>query len=349
MHMSKMTSRRSQIELARVVAVFVVLCTKQTACYAANSNSLQIAAAARSESTANTVAIPKQILRTGVSLTSSGLSPNTLQLANNIGLTAVLERIQTLRSQVEVSGGRTTLDTLSARQDLWDATQKAVLIIQRTDLEIDFTLAEIDTELQVYNEILATYTGDRDKLVARINAGSFISNGILWAAAEGFNIPTNKYPNLSVTSGTVGVIAGIVPSLASLYTLKAVNGKKKTSEVEPNMLAKLFGYPTTPDVDYPQSVWQYINEVPADESKGKKRLDQMVDRWIADSNIPAFTDRTSRKQLDVITASVAQRKGLSIATLTARQAMLQQLSAEVMKMKRMLLELNMAVQSEKHL
>lgn len=49
---------------------------------------------------------------------------------------------------------------------------------------------------------------------------------------------------MTIPSGIVGIAAGIVPSVASMYTLKAVNGAKKTSEVEPNMLAKLFGYQT---------------------------------------------------------------------------------------------------------
>lgn len=65
--------------------------------------------------------------------------------------------------------------------------------------------------------------------------------------------------------------------------------------------------------------------------------------------MPAFTDRHSKKQLDVLTASVRQRKGLSIGTLTARSVMLQQLHSEILKMKRMLLELNMAVGGMKSL
>ncbi len=132
-----------------------------------------------------------------------------------------------------------------------------------------------------------------------------------------------------------------------MYTLKAVNGKRKTSEVEPNMLAKLFGYSTTEDIEYPHSVWDYLNQVPASNLKSKKRLDVLVDRWIADSNISGFTNRTSKAQLDVITASVSQKKGLSISTLSARQTMLLQLSAEILKMKRMLLELAMVAQGDK--
>jgi len=75
----------------------------------------------------------------------------------------------------------------------------------------------------------------------------------------------------------------------------------------------------------------------------------MVDRWIADSNMPAFNDKNSKKQLDVLTASIAQKKALTIGTLTARSVMLDQLLAELNKMKRMLLELNMVAMGDKRL
>ena len=147
-------------------------------------------------------------------------------------------------------------------------------------------MAEINAELQVYDEILATFTNDRDKLVARINAASFISNGALWAVCEGLDIPTYARPRYSISSGTTGILAGVIPSIASMYTLKAVNGKKKTSEVEPNMLAKLFDYPTTADIEYPNSVWQFINQVPADnpaEQKKIRSISRSLDRPIQTS------------------------------------------------------------------
>lgn len=306
---------------------------------------------------ANVVEIPRQILKTGVSLTAPGMSPNTKQLSDSIGLTPLLEKIQALRVRVSASGAP-GMETLAAREDFAEAKQDAGLLIQKTNLDIDFAIGEIDAESQLYGEILSTFTGDRDKWLARINAASFISNGALWAACEAFSIPSfntvfAKNPKhvvqWPVPSGITGIAAGIIPSLASMYTLKAVNGKQKKSEVDPNMLAKLFGYPTSPDIEYPQSVWNYLNQVPAAEPKGKKRLDQLMDRWVSDSNIYSFTDRKSKDQLDVLTATVSQRKGLSIATLTARSTMLQQLHMELMKMKRMLLELSMVVQGEKQL
>ena len=313
-----------------------------------------------SETGANTLAIPTQILKTGVSLNTTTVSPNSQQLSDTIGLTPVLQQVQSLRRAKEElhQGNLAAAEDLSLKQELWDATQKAALLIQKTDLDIDFTVSAIQAEREVYQEILAKFINDRDKKVARINALSFITNGVLWSVNSALAIGSinttyarnpKKCVNLTIPSGIVGIAAGIVPSVISMYTLRAVNGAKKTSEEEPNMLAKLFGYKTNPDIEYPNSVWTYLNQVPATEKTKKTRLDLIVDRWVADANMPGFTDRHSRKQLDVLTASVAQKNGLTINSLTARSVMLQQLQAEILKMKRLLLELNMVAQGEKQL
>lgn len=297
------------------------------------------------ESTANSSEFPKQILRTGINLNSTNISPNTAQLADNINLTPLLEKVRISRQRVDALAA--SPERTEARVDLMEARSEAFQIIGRTNLEIDFTLAEMRAEQDLYNEILSTFTSNRDKTLARVNAASFISNGVLWAVCEGLAIPTHTQGVYAVSSGITGILAGLIPSFASMYTLKAVNGKKKTSEVEPNMLAKLFDYPTQPDIEYPRSVWTYLNQAPADSDGKRSRKNIIIDRWIADSNIPNFTNRNSKEQLDVITASLAQKKGLSIATLSTRQTMLEQLSSEILKMKRMLLELAMVVQGDK--
>lgn len=301
------------------------------------------------EPKANSVQIPKQILKSGVSLSAPGISANGLQLANSIKLTPLLNQIESLRSRVEYYGDIVSLESLSAKQDLHSSLQRAGFLIQRCALEVDFVIAEIEAEDQVYEEILATFTSDRDKKVARVNAASFISNGALWAVSAALAIPGYQNSLYAIPSGIVGIPAGIVPSLASMWTLKLVNGKKIMSEEEPNMLAKLFGYQTNSEIEYPNSVWQFLHQVPADDIGGKKRIEQLIDRWIADSNMKGFTDRHSKRQLDVLTASTAQKNGLSINSLTARINMLRQLNAEIWKMKRMLLELAMAVEGRKRL
>ncbi|MBX3138205.1 hypothetical protein KF707_18395 [Candidatus Obscuribacterales bacterium] len=299
------------------------------------------------ESTANTKLLPSQILRTGVVITSTGLSANTMQLADNIGLTPLMEQIHLLSDKAASNSGIVSIESLTNKQDLLDTRQKARMLIQKTGLEVDATIAEISAERELYNEILTKFKEDRDKAIAKTNAFAFISNGALWAVTEAFVIPTYKHAIYNVPAGIVGIPAGMVPSAASMYTLKLINGKKQDSEVEPNMLAKIFKYQTNSEIEYPKSVWDYLNGVPADVPNSKKRIDQLIDRWIADSNIPGFTDRNSKKQLDVITASVSQRKGLTISSLTVRTVLLDQLLAEVVKMKRMLLELEMVTNGDK--
>ena len=292
----------------------------------------------------NSVAVPTQILKTGINLTTESVSPNTAQV------TEVVKKLQTLRAEVsQLKGAQPTLENLSLRQDYNDTQEQARQIIEQSNLEIDYVLAEINAERNLYGEILSSMISNRDKLVARSNASSYYTNGVLWAVGEAFDIPTYKVPKLSIPSGTVSILAGVVPSFFSLWAMHQYNGKKIQSENEPNMLAKLFDYPTTKEVDYPASVLAFLDTVPPGGTSKKTRKDQLIDRWLTDQNIPSFTDRKNKKLLDAITAAVSQNKGLSIDTLSARQDMLQQLAGEIWKMKRMILELSMATKGDKTL
>jgi hypothetical protein len=308
-----------------------------------SSNAPVLAAAPNSQE------IPKQILRTGNDLNSADVSANSRQLADILKLTPLLERNQQLRAKIDPTNFDPTIENVALGQQLIACISESTQIIQEANLSVDFTLAEIQAEQNIYNEILNTYSGDRDKATLRTNAISYILNGALWSVCEGLAIPTNTHPNLTMPSGVTGILAGIIPSIASIYALKQLSGKKQTSEQDPNMLAKIFDYPVTPEIDYPRSVWDFLNTTQVGETSGKTRRILLIERWVADKNIPEFTESTASKQLDVITASVPRKKALNIATLNTRLAMLQQLSAEILKMKRMLLELSMVVHGEKHI
>ncbi len=315
------------------------------------STLLPCAAAAPSTSQINSVQVPRQILRTGINLDARTVSPNTLQLAQNLNLLPILSRLQELRAKASQQNGGNTIESLSDRQELLELTQKAQSILIRTSLEIDFVLAEIDAEQNIYSEVLSSLQGSRDKLVARVNAGSFILNGALWTVCEALAIVSPLHPNYAIHSGIVGIAAGIVPSIASGYALKAYSGKHLKSECEPNMLAKIFNRPTTQDIEYPKSVWTFLNTAPAAESgsasSGKSRKDQLIERWISDKNIPSFTDKSNAKEIDIITATASQKKGLSIDNLNVRLVMLEQLQGELAKMKRLLMEIAMVITDEK--
>ncbi|MGH9553153.1 MAG: hypothetical protein ACRD3W_27485, partial [Terriglobales bacterium] len=215
------------------------------------------------------------------------------------------------------------------------------------EMDVTYVLAEINDEQALYNELITAYTGDRDKLIARTNAFSFAANGALWALSEALTIPTAGKPGFAIPAGATGVLAGVIPSVASAMTLKQVNGKKYSESTSANMLATMFGRPTSPELEYPSLVWGFLNSSPSDNPK-KKRKDLIIDRWISDSNIPALTDRNSKSQIDTVTASANQHKTITIAVLNSRLSMLSQLSAEVFKMNRLLDEMEMALRGTKH-
>ena len=280
---------------------------------------------------------------------SDQMSPNTRQLASMLQLTPLLEQVQTIREHLGKDVDIMTSDNALQKQQLMFATVEAMQIIQETDLSIDFALAEINAEQILYKEISDTFTGNRDKAVLKTNALSFIANGALWAVAEGLDIPTFSRPNYAISSGTNGILAGIIPTIASMYALKQLDGKKRGSEVDPNMLAKLFDCQTTTDVDYPTPVWQFLNTAPASDMVKRTRKDQLIDRWVSDKNLPTFTNRDAKKDIEIITATTSHKKALSIASLQVREAMLSQLGAEILKMKRMLLEISMALHGTKQI
>ena len=300
------------------------------------------------EPVSNSVSVPTQILKTGINLNSSAVSPNSDQVSDLIGLTPVLAKLQSLRGHVsQIRGAEPSLANLTLRQDYSEAQLQARQSIEQANLEVDFVLAEINAERNLYSEILSTLIAKRDRAVAHSNAASFYTNGALWAIGEAFDIPTYRVPRYSIPSGTISILAGIVPSLFSLYAMHQYNGKKLTSEAEPNMLAKLFDYQINNEVDYPASVLAFLNAVPPDGLSKKSRKDQLIDRWLTDQNIASFTDRKNKLVLDSLTGAVSHEKALTIDSLTARQDMLQQLAGEVMKMKRMLLELSLAAKGDK--
>ncbi|MBC8000042.1 MAG: hypothetical protein IAF58_18950, partial [Leptolyngbya sp.] len=102
-----------------VSCILLTTAVTNTAAFAQSQPKIA-AASGTKESTANTLEIPKQILKTGVSLDTRSVAPNSLQLANTIELSPILESINTLRSGVGKTDGSTTIEGLSRRQDLWD-------------------------------------------------------------------------------------------------------------------------------------------------------------------------------------------------------------------------------------
>ena len=297
----------------------------------------------------NSVQVPGKILQAKIDLRSQSLSPEAVALGEQLNLSPLLYKIQDLRAQLQKRGSSPDGGALTLRLELSETRQEALEIILQTGLEADFVEAEIVEEQSLYADMLQHMTAARDRSVAITNAMSFGTNGALWAACEAVAIPTYALPKLAIPSGILGIFAGVVPSFASFYAMRQVAGKRYSYKEEPNMLAKLFDRPVGLHCEYPDSVWNYLNAVPPNDPSEKRRADYIIERWIEDNNIPSFTSRSNEKQVDLVTGSKTIPKALTIDLLSTRQTMLDQLTSEVLKMKRLLLELMLCVRGTKQI
>jgi hypothetical protein len=285
-------------------------------------------------------------------ITADEVSTEAQSLAEQLDLITRLKHLEELRQKLKsYSAEKPSQDLRDEYRDLKDEyrdlKEELLEVIEQTRLEIDYVRAEICAETALQNELIRSYTQERDERVLRTNLWSFRANGPLWAVCEALSIPTYAHPRLSIPSGTIGILAGIVPTALSIAAVR--QGKSAHFERQPrvNMLAKIFDYPIEPRVDYPSSVWNYLHAKPAGLPADKNRIDTLIDEWIQDSNIRILTDLNNRKQLDVLTGITKQN--LTVELLSDRVSMLNELEALIARMNRPLLELMLAVRGVKHL
>jgi hypothetical protein len=275
---------------------------------------------------------------------SPGLSVEAIQLADLLHITDKLKRLHQLQQQVLQAGDQKP--SVELRQDLADLRVELLTTIEQTRLEIDFVTSEIDEENARFFEWLKTFEEDRDNRVNRANAWAFRTNGVLWAVAEALDIPTYRTPKYSISSGAIGIVAGLVPSVFSAYALRSGSGEKYERNAHPNMLSKVYGFPTHEGIEYPETVWTYLNTPPPGTDK-RSRREMLIDHWITDINIHIFKNGVTKDDLILLTGA-AQPK-VTIDLLHDRMTMLSEVEAATVQMNRPLLEINMAMQGKKKL
>lgn len=281
---------------------------------------------------------------------SEAVSPDALQVAEILGLSEKFKHLQELKQKLSES--QEQKPPLELRQDLSECKLEIIETIEQARFDVDFVFAEIEREQAVLEELLQAYSNERDHRINNANLQAFRVNGALWAVAEAFDIPTYRTPRYSIPSGTIGILAGIVPSAFSVYALRSMPGARYRRDPFPNILSKIFDYPTVPAIEYPASVWSYLNSVPAsldqnDGSNKRIRLQILKDHWLHDPNIATFNRGSGQAQLDRLTGK--NQECINIDLLNDRLTMLREVKALVYGMNRPLRDLTMVESGRKHL
>jgi hypothetical protein len=273
---------------------------------------------------------------------AEGLSEDALQLAGQLHLLERLRRLEELRQTESASAV-----SVERRLEMLELKEELSETLEETRMEIEYVRSALAAELAVQSELVRAYTQRRDNRVLQSNLWSFRTNGALWAVTEALSIPTYSHPRYSVSAGTIGILAGLLPTAFSLVALRTSQGGSFDRQKRPNMLSRVFDYPVNPAIDYPESVWNFLNSAPAHRKGEGSRIKLLIDQWLADSNIHILSSLNNKAELDLLTGSVEQH--LSISLLSDRVAMMSQLDALVSLMNRPLLELLLCVRGVKHL
>jgi len=258
--------------------------------------------------------------------TPSTLSPETLQAAEYIGVKPLLEQLQQLQSHHEATGTG-NFQELLVRQEIYDEVLAA-------SLDVDSVAAEIDSERSRLSGISNRIEDDQQKAVHTSTLASIIvgTGGVL-----GTGLQLSKSRGTQNVGNSIGVAAGSASTALQLYSLHEQSGGTAAVGRVPNMLAPLFGKPSKLHTGYPPVIWKFLNSAP--EGMSTTRLQQLKMEWANAGRISLSSAPATQKRIDLLTASMNPGQKLDVQTLNDRTAMLADVRARIMLMKRDLADL----------
>lgn len=269
------------------------------------------------------------MLATGAAQTNAPSSQASVpQIARLIDVSRLLEDCATVECN-QLDPQTATTRQLAIRQEISEAVMAA-------SLDVDDVLAEIANEHARLMELRSVLESRRDRAVNLVSIGNLvIGSGV------GILVNALQFKNSTAIAGdAVGVASGAAATALSIVGIHLQNGPQHAIGRTPNMLAVLFDRPPVLHSDYPKTVLAYLNSVPEGEPAGNgTRLDQLRGEWHSAGRLGVRDTVRARLKIDVLTSSLNAGRKLSIADLTDRAFMLEDVAGRVGLMKRDLADL----------
>jgi len=257
-----------------------------------------------------------------------GLSPEATRVADGIGATSLLERLEGQAAD----GSALNLESLFLRQEIAEKVMAA-------SLDVDSVNAIIDTEIEQIRAIQSDLQSRRDKAQNIINIASIVTGGALGVANTALQF-TSRTANLGNGIGVGGGAASVVLSIIGIHKQ---NGGRRDLGDSPRMLARFFGrQPNASEAvksDYPDTIWSYLNSAEPSQPATGTRAEQLIAKWRTEGRIQPDNSPKSSRQRDALSGNISQVRKLSIDELDDRMAMLLDIRARISLMKRDLSEI----------
>ncbi|MBK7750446.1 MAG: hypothetical protein IPP97_21720 [Candidatus Obscuribacter sp.] len=288
----------------------------------------------------------------------SDLSPSAQEVAQDIGIDDELKELLALKAKrsnqtndtTDSTGSKGRHDNTSASSLKVDDPDTIRILLLRQEisetilastLDLRVIIARIDQEGAAYSELKSYLEERRDQAIRRNNTANFLSNGALTMASNGWEIPTGETPE--TIGAIIGAVAGGVTTGISGWALKISGGEKRSAEIHPNMLAKLFNQPVDSDHDYPREIWRFMTDPMPQSATRESRKDRLLKRWVELKRVEQINTPQGKKHLAQLCGTVPQVNTVNIDLLDDRVAMLYDVKATVSLMFAQLLELMRAI------
>lgn len=199
--------------------------------------------------------------------------------------------------------------------------------IMAASLQVDATIAQIDNEISIADEVHGYLSDRRDRTVNRANLLGILLGGGLSATSSVLQLSTN----LDTASSALDIAGGSASVGFALMGIHAQKGGSAPFDFNSNMLAEFFDRPTLPTSQYPATVWAFLNEPSPTSPEHMTRKAQLLKTWVVVQRIGSLSNAD---KIDRVTSQPSEMLKLSIDDLEDRAAMLQDVRARISFLKR---------------
>lgn len=220
------------------------------------------------------------------------LTPRAQELAE---LTGILKVYNQLRKEQDIArksatGAEKTLEDGFRTQRIIYLHDKLNQYFLATDLEIESTIAKLNSGMAALGDRKATLADERARVLRRNTFINLISGGL--TKIGGYSIALT--PASLIPTNVLEIFDGGVQAGLSANTIKQQRDEKKFSRSAPDMLMAFINGNSPTNPQYPANVWNYLNTKANPYDKYTRR-GTLVDRWRASGRLNPGGSSTKTK------------------------------------------------------
>jgi hypothetical protein len=259
-------------------------------------------------------------------VTRFGLSPVAGEIADELGVIGIIERLVQIKSSTAKTDSAVQLEHVTLKSQLTEMVLIASLQVRDVTARIDHEVVQLSRVHQLIQD--RTDRGLKYNTLANV-----FGSGAINEAGQAAEMAKNELPG-----EIFELVAGATTLMLSGFAVKQQNGGSRRLPARPGLLAKPFGFAADSEADYPPIVWAYLTHVPIGGTTNQSRLQLLHRYWLMHQFSPDVRTPAGKRRAAML-AGVSSEPRVNMALLEDRTALLQDLRAEVIQVDRALLEL----------